>query len=548
MITVSTKIFLTRDNTFISKKTISNILRSWRNFHKSNPNLFYYNVVEIFLIAIKKKGKKIWTNQIHEGWKSLYINLMNELKSAITKRQETTIISTGLTDGEKGMIQQSWNLLSKVEFTKILYKKIFELAPHVRCLFQNSIESQHENFSIMMDMMINEHINDELDLFAVVLQLAKRHFHYKVKTDYYSIFRDGFLWSLEQTLSIETLNKTITNESTNQPTTLKSIWLKFVNYLISVMVIPGNDCCPMSNDNLSIITSRLDAATLYNATELNLCNYKVLNFPSRIGDLIFLQKLIVRNNNFTKIPESIATLTNLVELDLSNNKIKVITTEISHLINLGKLYFSFNSIRKIPSFLCHLKKLKKLSINDNKVDSILPNIYLLDQLEFLDVSNNRIKQFPWQLSLCNPSLVFEYSGNPLKLSLIQLVSNNGQPNIAVGSSSSYSSLSSFLGNYANSSPNLNERHNSNISASSGSYIVPNSSNNNLVHPINNSANAIPNGNILNMLFPSESNDVYPSTIKLAFLGSEGAGKTVRIFFYNFLIFLSRPIFFHFALF
>ncbi|KAK9725724.1 hypothetical protein RND81_05G164600 [Saponaria officinalis] len=171
----------------------------------------------------------------------------------------------------------------------------------------------------------------------------------------------------------------------NDQNTLLRIKKDFNNSTLFSTWVPGSDCCRWSG----VACKKLPKTKTYrvNFLEVNFGLDIVGTIPSSVGDLPYLETLIIRgNSNLTgPIPPAIAKLT-----------------------NVGLLLLNFNSLTgPIPSFLTKLTKLVTLELNDNQLTGTIPSFLgHMPQLSALDFSNNHlIGPIPSNLGLL-PKLSF----------------------------------------------------------------------------------------------------------------------------------------------
>ncbi|KAL9240139.1 hypothetical protein vseg_014393 [Gypsophila vaccaria] len=176
-------------------------------------------------------------------------------------------------------------------------------------------------------------------------------------------------------------------------TALLRIKHDFKNSTLFTSWIPGSDCCRWSG----VLCKKLPKTTTYrvNFLEINFGDDIVGTIPPSIGDLPYLDTLIIRgNSNLTgPIPPAIAKLTNVGLLLLNFNSLTgPIPNFLSKLTKLVTLELNDNHLTgPIPSFLGHLPKLSALDFTNNHLSGSIPsNLGLLPGLSFLSVTNNKL--------------------------------------------------------------------------------------------------------------------------------------------------------------
>lgn len=365
------------------------------------PNNYNKKIDQVISNICKKKLKKLWNSALSEQIWSVIEYWFRSFQDVTIKDQNEII------DSDSNLIlKQSWEIIlqnSKQQtlksFSSLLYKKLFEIAPHLRTLFQNSLESQNEKLIKMISLLIQQ-IDDPNSFRITVENLGQRHRLYKVKTSNFSVFKDAWLFALENSL----------DDWTNE---IRDSWISFYNIIEEIMKTQMKETEEIINDDQKIVEARIYSAIISETTELNLCNYKIASFPI-LEKLSQLQQLHLRNNNIIMIPEEINILKNLEILDLSKNKLKTISPQIGCLTQLKRFYLSFNLLKELPCEFGKLIHLTKLSVNNNKLKSLFPSIYSLRHLNTLDASNNKIKNIPWQIYLLDELKEINLTGNAVK--------------------------------------------------------------------------------------------------------------------------------------
>ena len=118
--------------------------------------------------------------------------------------------------------------------------------------------------------------------------------------------------------------------------------------------------------------------------------------PSELGNLLFLESLVLSNNEFTgTVPTELGKLTNLHTLNLMKQKRKLVGSipeELGQLTNLRYLDLSYNSITMpIPSSIGSLARLEVLELSNNFINGTFPDsLRNLRRLEVLNMKHNAI--------------------------------------------------------------------------------------------------------------------------------------------------------------
>ncbi|CAF0737164.1 unnamed protein product [Brachionus calyciflorus] len=153
-----------------------------------------------------------------------------------------------------------------------------------------------------------------------------------------------------------------------------------------------------SSANLSFISNKLIFKSfncLTNLKILNLSENRLVNVPSDIKDLKFLEELILDVNEIEFIPNELTALKNLTTLSLRQNRLKELSDNFCQYAKfketLQRLDLSFNNLKydNLSLKICLFENLKYLNLSNNQFD-LIPNT-LPKNLENLDISNNRLK-------------------------------------------------------------------------------------------------------------------------------------------------------------
>lgn len=115
-----------------------------------------------------------------------------------------------LTDAHKHAIARSWRLVVPIKETigDLFYKRLFELKPEYRRLFQTDMESQKRKLMAMLTFIVEsldwqeedwrQTVQVDEDLFLVVLALGRRHSElYQVPDEAYKTVGEALMWTLD---------------------------------------------------------------------------------------------------------------------------------------------------------------------------------------------------------------------------------------------------------------------------------------------------------------------------------------------------------------
>jgi internalin A len=170
---------------------------------------------------------------------------------------------------------------------------------------------------------------------------------------------------------------------------------------------------------------------------LYLARKSISSLPDEIGQLVFLEWLILEDNLLREFPEEIISLSSLRalllgknqltslsahmsrlhqlrQLDLSNNKLTLLLPELGRLRKLQALNLSNNGIKLLPETIGELLSLRWLNLQSNKINKIPAEIGDLHNLQFLDLSRNKLLTLPNEITKLTNLEELSLSGNLLK--------------------------------------------------------------------------------------------------------------------------------------
>jgi hemoglobin-like flavoprotein len=109
------------------------------------------------------------------------------------------------------------------EIAKSFYAHLFEITPHLRKLFTGDMNKQGTMLMTSLELAVSS-LDDPESILPSVKALGERHISYGVKTEYYQLAKDAYLWALENHLKDEFTPA------------LKDAWTAAFNALVEIMI------------------------------------------------------------------------------------------------------------------------------------------------------------------------------------------------------------------------------------------------------------------------------------------------------------------------
>lgn len=143
-----------------------------------------------------------------------------------------------LSQTQKETIRRSWELVEPLAETvpDLFYKRLFEIAPQYRPLFQDDMTSQKRKLLVMLQMVVRAldwpdefwkaAVPEDEDLFMMVSALGRRHAQlYHVPDEAYAPVGEALLWTLDYGLG-----EAFTTE-------VKDAWARLYGLLSTCMIM-----------------------------------------------------------------------------------------------------------------------------------------------------------------------------------------------------------------------------------------------------------------------------------------------------------------------
>ena len=121
---------------------------------------------------------------------------------------------------------------------------------------------------------------------------------------------------------------------------------------------------------------------------------RLKDLPKTLGELNYLQVLVVTGNKLTSLPESIGALGYLQTVEVGHNQLASLPLQIGQLKNLRLLDARRNQLTSLPESIGQLKNLKYLFVENNRLTSLPESIGSLEKLVDFHAWSNNITALP----------------------------------------------------------------------------------------------------------------------------------------------------------
>ncbi|MBC7388983.1 MAG: hypothetical protein H7329_07230 [Opitutaceae bacterium] len=147
--------------------------------------------------------------------------------------------------------------------------------------------------------------------------------------------------------------------------------------------------------------------------KLSIIGMEIENLPAEIGQLVYLEELIVSQNKLTSLPAQLSQLKNLNTLDLSKNNFTVLPESITQLAKLYRLRASDNNLKTFLKYIARLEILLELDLSGNFFTEIPMEIIHHSNVRTLKMNSNRIKAIPKEIETNKGITFLELNSNNL---------------------------------------------------------------------------------------------------------------------------------------
>jgi hemoglobin-like flavoprotein len=106
-----------------------------------------------------------------------------------------------LTEYQIELVTNSWNKVIPIAETaaEIFYKRLFELDPSLKTLFNGDMKQQGDKLMSMITIAVKA-LNRLDDVVPAIQQMGRRHVNYNVEPEHYNTVGAALLWTLGQGL------------------------------------------------------------------------------------------------------------------------------------------------------------------------------------------------------------------------------------------------------------------------------------------------------------------------------------------------------------
>lgn len=135
-----------------------------------------------------------------------------------------------LSESEVEFLQESYAKLydESAAFSRRFYENLFEIAPKLKALFSNDIESQGRKFMEVLSMIILD-LRDEKLIVPLLAAMGRRHVGYGTEPRHYKIVGDALVKTLDEAFRGQWSLKE------------KAIWVKLYTHIADIMIAAAED-------------------------------------------------------------------------------------------------------------------------------------------------------------------------------------------------------------------------------------------------------------------------------------------------------------------
>ncbi len=159
--------------------------------------------------------------------------------------------------------------------------------------------------------------------------------------------------------------------------------------------------------------ARLKSGQLTGQKELKI-SAALTEFPMEILTLAdSLERLVLSNNNLSRLPEEFSQLKKLKVVFFNNNAFETFPTVLAKCPNLSMVSFKSNKIRTLKEGVLS-PVIRWLILTDNRLESLPADIGKLNKLQKLMLAGNQLQSLPAEMKDCQSLELIRLSANQLK--------------------------------------------------------------------------------------------------------------------------------------
>ncbi|MEM6630907.1 MAG: discoidin domain-containing protein, partial [Bacteroidota bacterium] len=148
--------------------------------------------------------------------------------------------------------------------------------------------------------------------------------------------------------------------------------------------------CPCENNWEGVICGDSNTVTLLTLGGNNL----VGEIPETLGDLIYLEELVLAGNPITQLPQSIGKLKSVHTFYLDQTLVTELPNSFGELSALTNLYLMGSILTELPASFGNLSSLRSLYIANSSLTSLPTTFGDLGALEFAEFNENQLQFLP----------------------------------------------------------------------------------------------------------------------------------------------------------
>ena len=160
---------------------------------------------------------------------------------------------------------------------------------------------------------------------------------------------------------------------------------------------------------------RIAHAKATRATLLDLTELKLTELPAELRELVWLEKLILFDNQLNLLPDWLGNLSQLQHLDVRRNQLAKLPNMLGNLSQLKSLHVNHNRLTRLPDWMDNLSQLQRLDVSFNLLTSLPDSLGNLTQLQELDVGRNVLTTLPDWIGNLRSLKQVRIAENPLNL-------------------------------------------------------------------------------------------------------------------------------------